>query len=66
MVRNLLLNLAETGLFQAKWTTDIHEEWISNLLEERPDLGRQRLERLRALMDMAIKDCLVTGYRPLH
>lgn len=65
MVRNLLLNLAETGLFQAKWTTDIHEEWISSLLEERPDLGRQRLERLRALMDMAIKDCLVTGYRPL-
>lgn len=65
MTRNLLLNLAETGLFSAKWTTEIHEEWISNLLMRKPNLTRPKLERLRDLMDAAIKDCLVTGYEPL-
>lgn len=65
MTRNLLLNLAETGLFSAKWTADIHEEWISSLLERIPELKRERLERLRNLMDSAIQDCLVTGYESL-
>jgi len=65
MIRNLLLNVAETGLFSAKWTDQIHEEWISNLLERKPNLTRQKLESLRDLMNSAIKDCLVTGYEPL-
>lgn len=65
MTRNLLLNLAETGLFSAKWTADIHGEWISSLLARKPQIKQERLERLRQLMDMAIQDCLVTGYEPL-
>lgn len=65
MIRNLLLNLAETGLFSAKWTADIHEEWISSLLRKKPELKRERLERLCDLMNTAIHDCLVTGYEPL-
>ena len=38
---------------------------MDNLLANRPDLSRDRLERTRRKMDDAIEDCLVTGYEPL-
>jgi predicted nucleic acid-binding protein len=64
-LRNLLMHLALTGLFRAKWSADVHEEWISALLEKRPDLTRLKLERTRALMDLHAIDALVTGYEDL-
>ena len=64
-LRNLLMHLALTGLFRAKWSADVHEEWISALLEKRPDLTRDRLERTRALMDLHAVDALVMGYQDL-
>ncbi len=64
MVRNLLLHLAAAGLFRAKWSVDIHEEWMRNL-EEKEGIPRAKLERLRVIMDKAIPDCLVTGYDSL-
>jgi hypothetical protein len=56
------MQLALTDLFRAKWTQQIHEEWISNLLENRSDLTRERLERTRDLMNMHVRDCLVEDY----
>jgi hypothetical protein len=35
-LRSLLMHLALTGLFQAKWSADVHEEWIAALLQNRP------------------------------
>lgn len=64
-LRNLLMHLALTGLFRAKWSADVHEEWISGLLERRPDLTREKLERTRALMDKHTIDAVVTGYEDL-
>ena len=64
-LRNFLMHLALTGLFRAKWSDDVHEEWISNLLKNRPDLTRQKLERTRQLMDRAALDALVVGYEKL-
>jgi hypothetical protein len=64
-LRDFLLQLALTDLFRAKWTAEIHEEWISNLLEKRPDLSRTRLERTRDLMNAHVRDCLVINYEPL-
>ena len=64
-LRNLLMHLALTGLFRAKWSADVHEEWISALLEKRPDLTRDKLERTRALMDLHAVYALVTGYEDL-
>lgn len=52
-------------LFRAKWTNDIHEEWIRNLLVNRPELTRNQLERTRNLMNENVLDCLVTGYQKL-
>ena len=64
-LRNLLMHLALIGLFRAKWSTDVHEEWISSLLKKRTDLTRDKLERTRRLMDLHAVDALVTGYEDL-
>lgn len=64
-LRDLLMHLAATDLFRARWTHAIHEEWIGSLLNDRPDLTRAQLERTRDLMNMAILDCLVEGYEEL-
>ena len=43
----------------------MHEEWITALLRNRPDLSREKLERTRMLMDKHAPDALVTGYEDL-
>jgi hypothetical protein len=64
-LRDILLQLAVADLFRAKWTVDIHREWIEALLEREPHRDRAALERTRDLMDRATRDCLVTGYEAL-
>ncbi len=59
-LRNLLMHLALTGLFRAKWSAGVHEEWITALVEKRRDL-----ERTRTLMDLHAINALVTGYEEL-
>jgi hypothetical protein len=58
------MHLACAGLVRAHWTDAIHEEWVRNLLADRPDLTRAQLARTRALMDRAVPDALVRGYEP--
>ncbi len=62
--RDLLIRQARSGLFHARWTDAIHDEWLRTLLRNRPDLPQERLLVLRELMDRAIPDCLVIGYEP--
>ena len=64
-LRDLFMRLALTDLYQAKWTKDIHKEWIASLLKKRPDLTKERLEKTREKMDMHVRDCLVEGYNDL-
>jgi predicted nucleic acid-binding protein len=64
-LRDLLMRLALTDLFRARWTEDIHEEWIRNVLANRPDLTREQLDRTRTLMNENVRDCVVEGYRDL-
>jgi len=59
------MRLAVKKAFAARWTEEIHAEWIRNLLADRPDLSPERLQRTRALMDKYSDDCLVTGYEGL-
>jgi predicted nucleic acid-binding protein len=65
LLRDLLLQLALTDLFRAKWTDRIHDEWINSLLEKRPELVEQ-LVRTRRLMNSNVRDCLVTGFEPIE
>ena len=64
-MRDLLMHLTLIGLFQAKWSLQIQEEWISNLLVNRPDLTRLQLERTQRLMNKHAVDALVSGYEYL-
>jgi predicted nucleic acid-binding protein len=64
-LRDLLMHLALAGLFHARWTDSIHEEWIRGVLRDRPDLTAEKLRRTRMLMDRSVRDCLVTGYEHL-
>ena len=64
-VRDLLMRLACTRCFRARWSGETHDEWIRNLLANRPDLSRERLERTAQQMDDAVEDCLVADYAPL-
>lgn len=64
-LRDLFMRLALTDLFHAKWTQEIHKEWMRNLLKNRPDLTAERLELVKTKMDMHVRDCLVDGYQEL-
>lgn len=61
-LRSLMMWLAVHELIRPKWTEQIHEEWMRNLLIDRPDLSRAQLERTRRLMDQHGGDCLVCGH----
>ncbi|GGO39017.1 hypothetical protein GCM10008949_46470 [Deinococcus humi] len=65
LIRNLLMHLATAGLIGARWTETIHDEWIRNLLEDRPDLSADRLQRTRQQMEAAVPDATVRGYEVL-
>lgn len=64
-VRDLLMRVALLDLFQARWSDEIHDEWIRNVLANRSDITQESLARCRKLMDKHVRDCLVTGYEPL-
>jgi len=44
-LRDFLLRLAMTGLFRARWTDRIHEEWMRSVLNNRKDLPLCRTAR---------------------
>lgn len=54
-IADALMSMAVAGLFAAKWTTLIEDEWIRNLEERRPDLVG-KLVRRRDDMRQAIPD----------
>ncbi|MEM8583127.1 MAG: PIN domain-containing protein [Bacteroidota bacterium] len=64
-VRDLLLNLAACGLFQPIWSDKIHEEWIRNLLKNRPDLESTKLARSVELMNSAFPSATISGYKDI-
>lgn len=64
-LRDLFIRLAHAGLVRARWTETIHDEWLRNVLKDKPQLSPERLERTRTLMNEAVRDCLVTGYEEL-
>ena len=64
-LRDLLMRVALTDLFRARWSDRIHDEWIGNVLRRRPDLTRDQLQRTRELMNAHVRDSIVTGYEDL-
>lgn len=54
-ISDALVSLAAEGLFAAKWTRRIEDEWIRNLEQKRPDLAG-KLDRRSDAMRNAIPD----------
>ena len=61
-MRDVLMMLAIFGVYSPHWTHQIHEEWLRNVLLNRPDVSRTRLENTRELMDSRFPAALVSGY----
>jgi len=64
-LRDFMIRLAQTRRFRARWTEQIHQEWVSALLRKQPELDPRRLVRTVQLINQAVPDCLVTGYEYL-
>jgi hypothetical protein len=65
---DLLTSLGEAGIYRPRWTNEIHEEWIRNVIENRGTGGivtREKLEIRRDAMIEAIGNSLVEGYEGL-
>jgi hypothetical protein len=55
-LRDLLLRVARTGLVRARWSDAILDECFRSILENRPELKPEALDRTRALMKLAVPD----------
>lgn len=64
-LRDLLVELATTCLFDARWTNQIHDEWIRNLLQDHPEITLSQLERTKKLMNQAVLGSLVVDFEHL-
>lgn len=64
-LRDFLMHLALTGVYRARWSAQVHDEWKRNLLINRPELTAEQLDRTSSLMDRAVPDALVVDYAPL-
>ena len=60
-LRSFLMYLALTGIYRARWTEQIHDEWIRNLLHKRPDLDSEKLQRTRELMNANVPGSVISG-----
>ena len=64
-LRDLLMRLALTDRFRARWSNAIHGEWIRNLLRQRAELDPAALEKTRVLMNASVRDSVVEGFEHL-
>jgi predicted nucleic acid-binding protein len=64
LVRDMLLRLACAGLYHARWSEAIEQEWTRNVREKLP-VQAQAIARTVTLMRQAVPDCMVTGYENL-
>ncbi len=63
-LRDLLLTVAETGLYRPRWTEAINDEWTRSLKAKWPERS-DNFDRTRLLVDKSVPDCLITGYESL-
>jgi hypothetical protein len=65
-LRDLLIRIAQQPhLVQAKWTNEILDEMLRALKRNRSDITEEKAAGLRELINESVRDCQVTGYRPL-
>jgi len=65
LLRDLLMRLGISGIYQPKWTVEINNEWQRNLLLNDSNLTAVKLQHIESLMNKALPDANVTGYETL-
>jgi predicted nucleic acid-binding protein len=61
-LRNLLVQCAVDRLVDARWTDEIHDEWIRNLTANDPTIPPNHLYAARDLMNVAVPTATVKAY----
>ncbi len=61
-LRNIVVQAAVDRLVDARWTDAIQDEWIRNLVADKPSIPIERLRVTRQLMESALPDATVRGY----
>jgi len=64
LVRDVLLSLAEAGLYRPLWTAEINDGWTRHLLEKRPDAVEQ-IKATVSIMNDAFPEAVVDNYHDL-
>lgn len=60
-LRNILVQAATDDLIAARWTDEIHDEWVRNVARAR-DVPLAKLQHLRQFMDETLPEAMVAGY----
>jgi hypothetical protein len=60
--RNVLMTLAVERLFDLRWTPEIEDEWVRNLIAKRADLDPARVRRTAGLMRTALPQSEIRDY----
>jgi predicted nucleic acid-binding protein len=63
-MRDVLFTFAQQGLFRARFTKDIIDEWTRSLIENKPELEASVRQQADAVSE-AFEECFVEGYAPL-
>lgn len=64
-LRDLLLRLAQAGVYQPRWSEEILDEVARNVKEGRDAVGQEKVDRMISLMERHFEDAEVTGYEGL-
>lgn len=61
-LRDLLMRLATSGIYSPRWTRQIQEEWVRNVLADNPTITQAQLDRTCRLMEQVDRNSVVSGY----
>jgi hypothetical protein len=62
-LRNIVVQIAVDRLVDARWTDEIHDEWIRSVVATMPAIPIERLQITQRLMNDALPGAMVTGYQ---
>jgi predicted nucleic acid-binding protein len=67
-LRSLVLFVAQSKLYRARWTERVNDEWIDAVVKKakRPSITKEALQSTRDDMNKAILDCLVENYQHIE
>lgn len=62
-LRNILVQASVDGLYEARRTDEIHDEWMRSLLANIPAIPPERLENTKRLMETVLPGARIDGYQ---